>query len=99
MKKSEMNDTQKANYEHMRSIGIKKSWAKRLVSGATYSDAIICAGEPVNDIILDFDSWVDTEEGSEFWDKVEEDCCAILHEMSYYEALFKIPNNIVPDKQ
>jgi hypothetical protein len=96
MKKSEMNDIQKANYEYMRSLGIKKSWAKRLVSdGSFHTSEEIGTEEAINDIVLGFDGWSCTKEGSGFWAKVEARCPEILFEMSYHAALLEISNELV----
>jgi hypothetical protein len=92
MKKSEMNDIQKANYEYMRSLGIKKSWAKRLITGGYDSEPVGTVDIPT--IVLGFNHWDETEEGFHFWSTVDDNTTELLTTISYSKALFKIPNNI-----
>ncbi len=99
MKKSEMNDIQKANYEYMRSLGIKKSWAKRLVSGdGAYADNLMF-GEDLSNIVLGFTHGEETEEGFSFWGNVYDNACGLLTTKSYHKALHEIPNNLVKDSK
>ncbi len=95
MKKSEMSDIQKANYEYMRSLGIKKSWAWRLVGGGgDYADSSMI-GADTADTVLGFAFWDKTEEGHDFWRNVHDNADELLTKKSYHRALFEIPNNLV----
>ncbi len=95
MKKSEMNDIQKANYEYLRSLGIKKSWAKRFVEeGNWYADEIVKEEEAAH-FVVGFQDWAATPEGCDFWINVEKNSHSILEDMSYHQALLEIPNNLV----
>ena len=95
MKKSEMNDIQKANYEYMRSLGIKKSWAKRLVAGdGDYADSSMI-GADTADTVLGFAAWDETKEGHDFWSNVYDSADELLTTKSYHQALLEIPNNLV----
>ena len=68
MKKSETNDIQKSNYEHMRSLGIKKSWAKRLVGE---EDSVFSKEkmdeEGITGVVYGFAYWQEVGEGIDFW--------------------------------
>ncbi len=99
MKKSEMNDIQKANYEYMRSLGIKKSWAKRLVAGdGDYTNGSMI-GADTADTVLGFAGWDETEEGYDFWSNVYHNADELLTTKSYHQALLEIPNNLVPEAE
>jgi hypothetical protein len=95
MKKSEMNDTQKANYEYLRSLGIKKSWAKRFV---VEEDSDFSKEEMDKDTIeaavYGFAYWGETSEGADFWLCVSDNAGEWLKTKSYHQALLEIPNNL-----
>ncbi len=93
MKKSETNDIQKVNYEHMRSLGIKKSWAERLVAGDY--DSVPVGTADIPNIVLGFAHWAETEEGFGFWSDVCDNAEEWLTTKSHHQALLEIPNNLV----
>lgn len=95
MKKSEMTDIQKANYEYMRSLGIEKSWAERIV--AEYGDLPWCrtSGGNIEVVVISFARWVKTEEGRGFWSAVHKNADDLLLTKTYHQALLEIPNNLV----
>ncbi len=94
MKKSEMNDIQKANYEYMRSIGIKKSWAKRLLEGDGDFVYYTMTGYTPEYIVRCFTNHDTTGEGRDFWNNVRANADVLLMVKSYHQALLEIPNNL-----
>jgi hypothetical protein len=98
MKKSEMNDIQKANYEYMRSLGIKKSWAKRLVvEEDSYFSREAMEKDSISDVVGGFAYWQKTGEGVDFWFRVTDNEEEWLTTKSYHQALYEIPNKLVKD--
>ncbi len=96
MKKSEMNGIQKANYEYMRSLGIKKSWAKRLVSGRYSSEQVDT--ESLTEIVIGFAFWSTTKEGYNYWYRVCNNT-RILKSSPYSRNMLKIMENLAKDAE
>ncbi len=96
MKKSEMNVIQKANYKYMRSLGIKKSWAKRFVveEDSDFSREEM-GKDTVEEAVCGFAYWGGTNEGADFWLCVSDNAEDWLTTKSYHKALHEIPNNLV----
>jgi hypothetical protein len=99
MKKSKMSDIQKANYEYMRSLGIKKSWAKRFVEeGSDISKEERDKGS-ITEVVCGFAYWRETGEGEDFWIRISHNPEEWLTTKSYRQALLELPNNLVKEAE